>query len=52
MDNWFKGCVVGLSVLSLAAEPRKEGKPNWLFDYSQGKTVARRTGKPIFLVFR
>jgi hypothetical protein len=47
--------VLGVSVLLIAAahapaQPQKAF--GWLKDYEAGKAEARRTGKPIFLVFR
>jgi hypothetical protein len=47
--------LLGVSVLLIApldapAQPQKAF--GWLKDYEAGKAEARRTGKPIFLVFR
>lgn len=43
-------------ILSAAAAPAQTGKAaakhGWLTDYDAAKAEARRTGKPIFLVFR
>jgi hypothetical protein len=28
------------------------GKIKWVYDYTEGQTLSRSTGKPMFLVFR
>jgi hypothetical protein len=47
---------LGMVLLSggLAGEPqaRSPGKAEWQTDYDAAKALARRSGKPIFLVFR
>jgi hypothetical protein len=48
---------LALLVLPLAASPASAQKPNaaqfgWLNDYAAARTEARKTGKPIMLVFR
>jgi hypothetical protein len=50
--------LAGLAILALPgiaeAQPRKlePARYGWLSDYSAARAEARRTGKPIFLVFR
>lgn len=54
MNRWLAGLAV-LALPGIAdAQPRKlePAKYGWLSDYSAAKAEARRTGKPIFLVFR
>jgi len=29
-----------------------EGKVKWIYDYAEGKELARSNGKPMFVVFR
>ena len=29
-----------------------DGLINWVYDYEQGRRLAKRTGKPMFVVFR
>ena len=29
-----------------------DGLVNWVYDYEQGRQLAKRTGKPMFVVFR
>ena len=31
---------------------RLDGKIKWVYTYQEGKQIARRTGKPLFVVFR
>ena len=43
------------AVPSMAQKPRVQkidGLVNWVYDYEQGRKLARRTGKPMFVVFR
>ena len=40
---------------SMAQKPavqKIDGLVNWLYDYEQGRQLAKRTGKPMFVVFR
>jgi hypothetical protein len=51
MRRWLSGGAVGLAVLAgffAAASP----KGAWLFDYEAAKALARRSGKPLLVVFR
>jgi hypothetical protein len=42
-----------LTPLAAAAEPKVEAKKHgWHTDYAAARAEAKRTGKPIFLVFR
>jgi hypothetical protein len=58
MKGWLIGVVLGLGPVTLvgaeAAEPgeRNNQATGWLSDYATARTVARQSGKPIFLVFR
>ena len=42
------------SVVEAADVPPVEvsGKVSWLYDYQEGKQLARENGKPLFVVFR
>ncbi len=54
MSRFLAGLVL-LAAPGLAyAQPRKldPAKFGWLNDYAEARAEARRTGKPIFLVFR
>jgi len=45
----------GISIDVKAADvPSVEvsGKVRWVYDYEQGKQLARQNGKPLFVVFR
>ena len=45
----------GISMDGKAADvPAVEvsGKVRWVYDYEQGKQLARQNGKPLFVVFR
>jgi len=52
MNRW----TLALGLVVAAALPAEvsaaPGKTNWWTDYAAAKAEARRTGKPIFLVFR
>jgi hypothetical protein len=58
MRGWLTGSVLGLGLLVCAGSAAGQGgKPNprrtgWLEDYPEAKAVARRSGKPMLLVFR
>ncbi len=54
-----------LGVVACVAEPaaaadafekpeaaKVDGKIDWVYDYEQGKSLSRETGKPMFVVFR
>ena len=51
--GWLTTSTLALSVLSAwAAADRPRPTPaNWLGDYTRAKTVARQSGKPIFVTF-
>jgi hypothetical protein len=53
MQRWL-GSIVGLGLLVWSGNPACAAlvKPVWLNDYEAGKAEARRTGKPMLLVFR
>ena len=43
------------AVPSMAQKPpvqKIDGLVNWVYDYEQGRKLARRTSKPMFVVFR
>ena len=43
------------AVPSMAQTPpvqKLDGLVNWVYDYEQGRQLAKRTGKPMFVVFR
>jgi hypothetical protein len=44
--------VAVLLALGLTAPAADDKGPSWITDYDQARTVARASGKPIFLVFR
>ena len=46
--------VLTTSVVSAAEIPPVPvtGKVQWVYDYAQGKELARSNGKPMFVVFR
>lgn len=57
------GVAMSLPILTMAltacgqvqdAPPVQEvsGKIDWVYDYEQGQRLSRRTGKPMFVVFR
>ncbi len=48
MIRWYVGVVMFLVVAGEASAQ----KGNWLTNYDAAKAAARRSGKPIFLVFR
>ena len=57
MKPWLVGGVLGLVALAgegQAAEPVAEvaRKKGWLTDYPTALAAARRTGKPLMVVFR
>jgi len=40
---------------SMAQKPavqKLDGLVNWIYDYEQGRQLSKRTGKPMFVVFR
>jgi hypothetical protein len=50
------GCMLpvearGAEVIPIPATP-VEGKIQWVYDYAEGRKLARETGKPMFVVFR
>lgn len=46
--------VFGMAATAIPKPPPQpvEGKIRWVYSYQEGKEVARRTGKPMFVVFR
>jgi hypothetical protein len=55
MKMRFLGLLLGslfLTSLQTRAEAAPPAKPLWHTDYEQAKEIARRTGKPLFVVFR
>jgi hypothetical protein len=54
MKGWMMAAVLGLAASAggaRTAAPR-ETKPVWQTDYARARAEARRTGKPLFVVFR
>jgi hypothetical protein len=55
MKMHFLGLLLGFFNLIPAQGPvgaAPPSKPLWHTDYDQAKQIARRTGKPLFVVFR
>lgn len=58
MRQGFGGGLVVVALLTAhvgkGGEPNVNGRgqTNWLTDYGQARSLARATGRPIFLVFR
>ena len=56
MKNWLVTFAVLGTLVSCAdvvkSQPINAAKFGWLPDWNRGKAEARKTGKPIFLVFR
>jgi hypothetical protein len=59
MHRWLMAGALGLSAAGLflhTAEPvaaqAKNAAPGWSKDYAAAKLEAKKTGKPMFLVFR
>jgi hypothetical protein len=55
MHRVIAGLVVLLAAGSAGAQPPRKADPakfGWHTDYAAAKAEAKRTGKPIFLVFR
>lgn len=56
--TWIGGLAVSLCGFVPAAGGDKvppqpvSGKIKWVYDYAEGKEAARRSGKPMFVVFR
>ncbi len=52
----MKWCVLGISLLVLLPgsvhAQGKKGKKNWHSDYIAAKALAKKTGKPMMVVFR
>ena len=46
------GALLALAAASASAQPPRPDKFGWYSDYAAARAEARRTGKPIFLVFR
>jgi hypothetical protein len=53
MRGWMMG-VIGVCLLmpvpALAREPARS--TGWILDYKEARALARRTGKPMLVVFR
>jgi hypothetical protein len=49
MTSWLLAGVLGVA---LGASPGESRGAAWLTDYEQARAEARRTGKPILLIFR
>jgi|GEM_PF-4644308 len=48
---------VGIQSLHAEAIPKPaatpvEGNINWVYDYAEGQKLSKKTGKPMFVVFR
>lgn len=58
MRGWLLGSMAILSFITAQSGAVKESttralnRPTWLRDYATARELARRTGKPIFVVFR
>jgi hypothetical protein len=55
MNGWQIGgwCVLGvLGLMTASAEQRRVEPPRWSSDYETAQAAARRSGKPLFVVFR
>jgi hypothetical protein len=54
MSRFLAGLVLLAAPGLASAQPRKldPAKFGWLNDYAEARAEARRTGKPIFLIFR
>ena len=55
MRAWLFARVLGLSALTVAAVHVPAGaqkQVGWFADYAAARAEARRTGKPLFVVFR
>jgi hypothetical protein len=55
-ERFMKWCMLGLGLLVLvpgSAEPQgKKVRGNWHSDYVAAKALAKKTGKPLMVVFR
>ncbi len=49
MKWWLIGMVLGLGAAPATAQVKR---PLWHTDYARARAEARRTGKPLFVVFR
>lgn len=45
-------CCVGLERPRTAETPKRAEEPRWLSDWEEGRKAARKSSKPIFVVFR
>jgi hypothetical protein len=58
MKIWLTGAALGASCLALVSgAAQRPGRPDaartgWLTSFEAGRTLARQTGKPLFVVFR
>lgn len=55
MNRFLIGGVVGLAALALVGtsadgQPAKKG--NWFLKYDEARAEAKKSGKPMFIVFR
>ena len=44
--------VPSLAQTARPAAQKLDGLINWVYDYERGRRLAKRTGKPMFVVFR
>jgi hypothetical protein len=51
MRNWLTG-LLGVCLLSPVAAAAPPPTGGWLLDYKEARALARRTGKPLLVVFR
>jgi hypothetical protein len=53
MQGWLMGGALAIATLLAGGVGVGAAKaPTWLTDYEQARAEARRTGKPILLIFR
>ncbi len=52
MNCWFLGVALGSMLGQVFCHPANAAKPLWRTNYEEAKEIARREGKPLFLVFR
>lgn len=53
--SWSTGAILALATLVQAQGPKPtpvEGKIRWVYNYEEGKRLARESGKPMFVVLR
>jgi hypothetical protein len=58
MNNWLTACAMGVALATgvsgpaLAQRGRDPQHPRWFSDYQMARAEARKTNRPMFLVFR